>query len=71
MWDLTAAVNVTNPDLCRGESVHIQVVTEPGDKQGRTPVVRDQPANVAAYLAPKADEIRHLVAQTLGLPRDD
>jgi purine nucleosidase/pyrimidine-specific ribonucleoside hydrolase len=71
MWDLVAAVNVTNPDLCGGEQVHVQVVTEPGEKQGHTLVVRDQPANVTAYLTPKADEIKHLVARTLGLPRDD
>jgi purine nucleosidase/pyrimidine-specific ribonucleoside hydrolase len=69
MWDLVAAVNVTNPNLCQGEQVHVQVLTEPGDEQGHTVVVRDRPPNVTAYLAPKADEIKHQVAQTLGLPR--
>jgi pyrimidine-specific ribonucleoside hydrolase len=71
LWDLVAAVNVANPDLCQEEQVHIQVVTEPGDEEGRTVVVRDQPPNATAYLAPKADEIKCRVAQTLGLPRDD
>jgi pyrimidine-specific ribonucleoside hydrolase len=69
MWDLVAAVNVTNPDLCQAEQVHVQVLTEPGDEQGHTVVVRDQPPNVTAYMTPKADEIKRQVAQTLGLPR--
>jgi pyrimidine-specific ribonucleoside hydrolase len=69
IWDLVAAVNTTNPDLCQQEQVHIQVVTESGEEEGRTVVVRDQPANATAYLAPKVDEIKHLVAQILGLPR--
>lgn len=71
LWDLLATVNVTNPDLCQGEQVHIQVVTEPGDEEGRTAVVRGQPANATAYLTPKADEIKQLVARTLGLHRDE
>lgn len=70
MWDLVAAVNVTNPELCRADQVHIQVVTEPGDEEGRTVVIRDQQANATAYLIPRADEIKRVVAQTLGLPRD-
>ena len=63
MWDLVAAVNVINPEFCQGQQVHIQVVSESGDEEGRTVVVRDQPANATAYLAPKANEIKHLVAQ--------
>jgi pyrimidine-specific ribonucleoside hydrolase len=69
IWDLLAAVNATHPELCQREQVHIQVVTGSGDEEGRTVVVRDQPANATAYLTPKVDEIKHLVAQTLGLPR--
>ena len=42
--------------------------TESDDEEGRTVVVRDQPANATAYLTPQVDEIKHLVAQTLGLP---
>jgi pyrimidine-specific ribonucleoside hydrolase len=68
LWDLVAAVNATNPDLCQQEQVHIQVVTESGDEEGRTVVISDQPANVTACLKPQADEIKNLVAQTLGLP---
>jgi pyrimidine-specific ribonucleoside hydrolase len=69
IWDLLAAVNATHPDLCQPEQVHIQVVTESGDEEGRTVVVRGRPANATAYLTPNVDEIKHLVAQTLGLPR--
>jgi hypothetical protein len=61
---------VTNPDLYRGKQLHVQIVTEPGDQQGRTVIVKDPPANVTACYDPKADEIRHNVAQILALPRD-
>jgi len=66
LWDLVAAVNTTDPDLCQGEGVHIQVVTEPGDEQGRTVVVSDQSPNATVSLTPKADEFKKRVAQILG-----
>jgi purine nucleosidase/pyrimidine-specific ribonucleoside hydrolase len=71
LWDLVAAANVMDPDLCQSERVHVQVVTGRGDEEGRTLLVEDQPPNATAYLTPKPDEIKHFVARTLGLPRDE
>lgn len=45
LWDFVAAVNATDPNLCQGERVHVQVVTEPGAEEGRTVVVSDHPPN--------------------------
>lgn len=67
-WDLVAAVNATDSDLCRYERVHVQVVTVSGPEQGRTVVVRDQPPNTAACLSPEADAIRRRVAEVLRAP---
>ncbi|MCJ7626592.1 MAG: nucleoside hydrolase [Anaerolineaceae bacterium] len=67
LWDLLAAANTTNPDLCQHEWVHIRVVTDSGDEEGRTVVVSDQPENTSAFLIPQEDEIKQLVAQTLGM----
>jgi purine nucleosidase/pyrimidine-specific ribonucleoside hydrolase len=71
LWDLVAAVHATNPDLCQREQVHIQVVTESGEEEGRTVVGRDQPANATVCLTPKADGMKRLVARILGLARGD
>ena len=65
-WDVVAAANVTEPDLCQQKEVHMQIVTEPGDQQGRTVVVSDQPANTGAFLRPQGEQIKQHVAQTFG-----
>jgi purine nucleosidase/pyrimidine-specific ribonucleoside hydrolase len=70
LWDLVAAAHVTNPELSQAEQLHLQIVTEPSEEQGRTVVVGDQPPNATAFLEPRADELKQLVAQTLALPRD-
>jgi purine nucleosidase/pyrimidine-specific ribonucleoside hydrolase len=70
LWDLVAAAHVTNPELSQADQLHLQIVTEPSEEQGRTVVVGDQPANATAFLKPSADELKQLVAQTLALPRD-
>lgn len=69
IWDLVSAVHTTHPALCRQEEVHIQIVTQPGEEQGRTRVVADRLPNTTAYLAPRADEIKRVATQILGLPR--
>jgi pyrimidine-specific ribonucleoside hydrolase len=69
VWDLVAAVSATHPHLVQQEPLHVQVVTEPGEEEGRTLVVRDRPANVTACLRPNVEEIKRLATQTLTLPR--
>jgi pyrimidine-specific ribonucleoside hydrolase len=71
VWDLVSAVNATCPHLCEQEQLHIQIVTESGEEEGRTAVVRDQPANVTAFVRPDADQIKQVAIRILSLPRDD
>ena len=63
LWDLVAAVNATDPDLCQGERVHIQVVTELGDEKGRTVAVSGQLPNTTVCLIPQAEEIKQRIAR--------
>ncbi|MCJ7660889.1 MAG: hypothetical protein MUO67_17205, partial [Anaerolineales bacterium] len=65
LWDLVAAVNATDPKLCQGERVHIQVVTELGDEEGRTVVGSGQLPNTTVCLIPQAEEIKHRIARHL------
>ena len=65
LWDLLTAVNATDPDLCQGEWVHIQVVTELGDEEGRTVVGSGQLPNTTVCLIPQAEEIKHRIARHL------
>jgi inosine-uridine nucleoside N-ribohydrolase len=71
IWDLVSAVNVTCPDFGEQEQLHIQIVTESGEEEGRTVVVQDQPANVTAFLNPNAAQIKQVAMRILGLPRDE
>ena len=63
LWDFVAAVNATDPNLCQGERVHVQVVTEPGAEEGRTVVVSDHPPNATVCLTPWAEEIKQRVTR--------
>jgi purine nucleosidase/pyrimidine-specific ribonucleoside hydrolase len=67
-WDLVAAVNVTHPDFCEQEQIHVDIITAPGDEEGRTIVVNDKPSNATVCLTPQVDEIKNLVAHVLSLP---
>jgi pyrimidine-specific ribonucleoside hydrolase len=69
VWDLVAAVNATDPDLCQQEQVNVQVVTEPGDQQGRTVVDKSQPENTTACMKPKVEAVKKRVRQVFGLPK--
>ena len=68
MWDLVTAVHTTHPALCRQEELHVEIVTRPGEEQGRTRVVTGRPPNATACLAPRAAEIKRVAAEILGLP---
>jgi len=55
IWDLVAALNAANPDLCQWEEIHL-VVAQPGAaNEGQTVLVDDQAPNVKACLAPDVD----------------
>lgn len=67
-WDLVAAVNATNPNLCQDTQAHLRVVTDPGDQQGHTVVDSSQPANTSVCMTPQAEAVKRRTAQVLGLP---
>ena len=53
IWDLVAAVTATDARLCPEVQLALEVVTTPGDEQGRL-VVADGPANIWVCLDPDA-----------------
>jgi len=64
VWDLTAALFVAHPDLCKSETFRVEVVTNPGPDEGRTVAVQDPNGSVIACLNPdvpdfhaKAEEV--------------
>jgi purine nucleosidase/pyrimidine-specific ribonucleoside hydrolase len=65
VWDLVAALDATDPDLCPEAWLALEVVTEPGPEQGRT-AVTGGPPNAAVCLNPDADQIRARAASILG-----
>jgi len=56
-WDLVTAVIATDPMLCTGEDLAIEVITEAGPEQGWTRVV-EGPANIDVCLQPVATGIK-------------
>ncbi|MDJ0617887.1 MAG: nucleoside hydrolase [Calothrix sp. MO_192.B10] len=59
VWDLVAAINLSEPDFDAETPLNIQVDTEsdPGDTQGQTVAVPDLPPNVQVSLNPSFDNI--------------
>ncbi len=59
VWDLVAAINLSEPDFSPETPLHIDVDTEsdPGDTQGDTVAVADLPPNVLVSLDPSFDNI--------------
>ncbi len=68
LWDLLTAVHTTDPGLCRTEAIHVSIITDPGDEEGRTVVLRNEPPNVIAYLEPLITEVKNQVSQIFGSP---
>ncbi|MBN1263879.1 MAG: nucleoside hydrolase, partial [Anaerolineales bacterium] len=67
-WDLMAAVDLTNPDLCLHSNVHIRVNTQQGMEQGQTIVEDDHPSNTSACIKPSAEEIKEQVISVFQNP---
>ncbi len=59
VWDLVAAINLSEPDFSPETPLHIDVDTEsdPGDTQGDTVAVADLPSNLLVSLDPSFDNI--------------
>ncbi|WP_144870165.1 nucleoside hydrolase, partial [Hyella patelloides] len=59
VWDLVAAINLSEPDFSPETPLHIDIDTEsaPGDTQGATVAVADLPPNVLVSLDPSFDNL--------------
>lgn len=53
IWDLVAAINVSDRGLCQWRQVQVEVGLERGRDLGRTVLVPEGPANVTACLSPR------------------
>jgi purine nucleosidase/pyrimidine-specific ribonucleoside hydrolase len=67
IWDLTAAVVMTDPRLCPEVPLALDVVVEPGPEQGQT-VVRDGTTNANVCLEPDTAQVKLNAASILGQP---
>ena len=65
IWDLTAAVQTTNPAICPEVSLAIDIVTSPGPEQGRMIIPQDTP-NASVCLNPDIGQVKSLAASILG-----
>ena len=61
IWDLMTAAIMTNPELCRFQALHLDVVTADGNTAGQTALSSDKEPNANVCLEP--DEA--LIKQTL------
>ena len=59
VWDLVAAINLSEPDFSEATPLHLDVDTDglPNDTQGQLVVNPDLPPNVNAYLDPSLDNL--------------
>ena len=57
IWDVMTAEIMSQPDLCRFQPLHLEVITAEGDTFGQTVVVSNQRANVNVCLEPDAARI--------------
>jgi pyrimidine-specific ribonucleoside hydrolase len=65
VWDLVAAVQATNPSICREVSLAVNIITTSGPEQGRTAVIQGDP-NVAVCLNPDSGQVKAIAASILG-----
>jgi pyrimidine-specific ribonucleoside hydrolase len=65
IWDLSAAINASDPALCAQSALGVEVLTAPGPEQGRTAVMERAP-NVVACLEPDAEKFKALAAAVFG-----
>lgn len=59
IWDLVTAAQATNPALCQEVSLAIDIITTPGNEQGRT-VVGEGAPNTGVCLKPDAEQVKAL-----------
>jgi purine nucleosidase/pyrimidine-specific ribonucleoside hydrolase len=67
-WDVVAAVDLTNPDLCIHTNQYVWVNTKGGDEQGQTLVDENKPPNMIVCVTPQETEIKNRLQEVFDLP---
>ena len=67
-WDVVAAVDMTEPDVCQHIDRFVRIATKPGDAQGQTIVEDSQPPNTSICMTPMAEKLKDRVAEIFRLP---
>jgi len=67
-WDVVAAVDMNDPDVCQHIDQFVSVSTEPGDEQGQTVVDESQAANMSICMTPAATVLKGRVAEVFQTP---
>jgi pyrimidine-specific ribonucleoside hydrolase len=65
IWDLVAAIHITDPTLCPAVPLSLDVLTAPGLEQGQM-LILEQGQNTLACLKPDAAGMRALAAGVFG-----
>jgi len=68
IWDLVAAINAADRDLCEWQELFVEVVLEETDNQGQIVVIGDQGANVSACMIPDRAAYKNAAQQMFGTP---
>ncbi len=66
IWDLVAAINVADRDLCEWEELFVEVVLEETDNQGQIVVDGEKGANVSACMIPDREAYKEAAQQIFG-----
>lgn len=68
VWDLVAAVNAVEPDLCEHRQIHLKVLTQSGNQEGRTIVDKVASPNATVCISPNEDAVKRHVAKIFSRP---
>jgi pyrimidine-specific ribonucleoside hydrolase len=66
VWDLTAAVDLTDPVLSWADELHLEVSTEEGTEQGKTTADTQMQPNAWVCLIPRHEEMRLVTTSVFG-----
>ena len=67
-WDVVAAVDMTDPDVCQHIDKHISVLTTLGNEQGQTLADENLPANSSICIYPNNSMVKDRVAEVFQTP---
>lgn len=65
VWDALAAVDIGDPRACWARDVHIEIVTEPGPRQGMTALKPDLAPNCQSCRRPRSERIKTRILELL------